>query len=137
MFWESTHPPPPPTPPPSSYIFGILTHFLQTNGFLFDILTLHSRQHLKDEWYIVLFIPHWKISLIIQFKKEIQQMQFLVKRLVPLSSKFKISNTSVYQRKSFQVWKNRVFFKLDLWAQLGITLIKMKCVPSCGLFRIN
>ena len=69
-------------------------------------------------------------------------MQFLVKRLVPLSSKFKISNTSVYQRKSFQVWKNLFFFKLDLWAQiwdnrLGVTSIKMKFVSSCGLFQIN
>ena len=74
------------------------------------------------------------------------------------------NNTSVYQRKSFQAWKSRVFFKLDLryWLHdsenhvlcltlltssrklkfetislLGVTSIKMKFVSFWDLSQIN
>ena len=71
-------------------------------------------QHLKDEWYIVLYILHCKISLIIKFKKEIQQRQFLVERFVPLSSQFKIILVPI-SKKAFKFERTGFFFELDLW----------------------
>ena len=49
----------------------------------------------------LLYILHCKISLIIYFLKEIQQMQFLVERFVPLSSQLKITLVSI-SKKAFK-----------------------------------
>ena len=75
-----------------------------SNDFLFDTLTLSSVQHLKHEWYIVLYILHCKISLI-------QQMQFLVKRCVSLRNKLKKILLSISE-KAFKPVKIGYFINL-------------------------
>ena len=92
-----------------------------------------------------------------QFQKEIQQMLFLVERFVPLSSQPISKITSVYQQKSFQVWKNRffsnftygidhfiqkivfvsclyLFKKAQIWDnRFGVNSVKIKFKSSRGL----
>ena len=63
-------------------------------------------------------------------------MQLLVKGYVPLSNKFKISNTSVYQQKSFQT-KQKKITKFALMGSYNYPLIFYRQGYKVFEYQIN